>query len=427
MSKDQEVWAAYSRFLQKRPELVIAWDDPESEARGWLVCNSLNGGAAGGGTRMHPGLSLEEVVFLAKVMESKFSIAGPPIGGAKSGIDFDPRDPRKQEVLGRWFRAIKPYLSTSYGTGGDLNVDVREVVSHCQALGLRHPQEGVVRGHLGLQGEELTRRLATMREGLATLVEGGYGVEGKNYRVVDLVTGYGVAVASQRLLELQGNSLEGTRVLIEGFGCVGGSAALYLARWGATIVGLVDLNGGLVAPDGIPLAEIEHLLRQQSSNELPVAAGPESDAARQAFWETPADVLVSAAASGTLTAARLNDLSGIGVHTIISGSNHPFWATAPGDTQLEEIADRQFAVAADFIANCGVASAFSRLMLSAEPLSAERVFDLVRETIVDALDDAAERAGRADQGLLAGAVRLVLERTDAPRPASTLPQAATGP
>jgi len=427
LSRDHEVWTAYSRFLQQRPELVVAWNDPDSEARGWLVFNSLRGGAAGGGTRMRPGLGLDEVVFLAKVMESKFSVSGPPIGGAKSGIDFDPRDPRKPEVLARWFRAIEPYLSTCYGTGGDLNVDVREVVAQCAALGLGHPQEGVVRGYLGLRGDELKQRLATMQEGLTTLVEGGIAVEGKHYRVVDLVTGYGVAVAARRVLELQGRSVDGTRILIEGFGCVGGSAALYLARWGAKIVGLVDLNGGLVAPDGIPLAEIEQLLRRQSSNELPVTRGPESDAARAAFWETPADVLVSAAASGTLTAERLNDLSAIGVQSIISGSNHPFWASRPGDTQLEEIADRQFAVAADFIANCGVASAFARLMLSAEPLSAERVFDLVRDTIVAALDESAERAGQADRGLLSGAVRLVLERTQTAELSPPLPQTTTGP
>lgn len=424
MSRDREVWKAYGRFLQERPELVIAWSDPESEARGWLVCNSLRGGAAGGGTRMRQGLTEDEVIFLSKVMESKFSISGPPIGGAKSGIDFDPHDPRKQEVLSRWFRAIEPYLSTCYGTGGDLNVDVRDVVSHCATLGLGHPQEGVVRGHLGLSGKELKQRLDTMQKGLTNIVEGGIAVEGKHHRVVDLVTGYGVAVAARRLLELQGRKVDGCRMLLEGFGCVGGSAALYLARWGARIVGIMDLHGGLVDPSGIALEDIEHLLRLQTSNELPVERGPASDAARDSFWETPADVLVSAAASGTLTAERLNSLGSIGVHSIISGSNHPFWASQPGDTQLEEIADRQFAVAADFIANCGVASAFSRLMLSAEPLTAERVFELVRETIEGALDEAAERAGAADRGLLAGAVRLVLERTSQIEPPSRLPQSA---
>ena len=54
-------------------------------------------------------------------MEVKFTV-GPPIGGGKSGINFDPRDPRKTEVLERWY-AAKPLLKTYYGTGGDMNVD----------------------------------------------------------------------------------------------------------------------------------------------------------------------------------------------------------------------------------------------------------------------------------------------------------------
>jgi glutamate dehydrogenase/leucine dehydrogenase len=66
----------------------------ETGARAWLVINSLRGGAAGGGTRMRLGLDPREVIYLAKAMELKFSISGPPIGGAKTGIDFDPLDPR---------------------------------------------------------------------------------------------------------------------------------------------------------------------------------------------------------------------------------------------------------------------------------------------------------------------------------------------
>ena len=52
----------------------------------------LRGGAAGGGTRMRKGLDKREVESLAKTMEIKFTVAGPPIGGAKSGINFDPKD-----------------------------------------------------------------------------------------------------------------------------------------------------------------------------------------------------------------------------------------------------------------------------------------------------------------------------------------------
>ena len=96
------------KYKQKQPEIVFEWHDSETEAEGWIVINSLRGGAAGGGTRMRKGLTREEVTSLAKVMEIKFSVAGPPIGGAKSGINFDPSDPRRLEVLARWYRAALP-------------------------------------------------------------------------------------------------------------------------------------------------------------------------------------------------------------------------------------------------------------------------------------------------------------------------------
>lgn len=143
------IWKRYRLYLRRPPELNVAWRDAATGARGWLVINSLRGGAAGGGTRMRAGIDAREVVYLAKTMELKFALSGPPIGGAKSGIDFDPSDPRKGEVLERWYRAIAPYLQTCYGTGGDLNVDeVAEVIPCVAQLGLRHPQAGVVHGHL---------------------------------------------------------------------------------------------------------------------------------------------------------------------------------------------------------------------------------------------------------------------------------------
>ena len=118
-----------SQYENKEPEIVFEWNDTQTEARGWVVINSLRGGAAGGGTRMRLGLNKHEVISLAKTMEVKFTIAGPAIGGAKSGIDFDPKDPRKKDVLKRWYAAITPLLKNYYGTGGDLNIDeINEVI-----------------------------------------------------------------------------------------------------------------------------------------------------------------------------------------------------------------------------------------------------------------------------------------------------------
>ena len=111
------------KFEDKTPEIVFEWSDSETEAEGWAVINSLRNGAAGGGTRMRKGLDRREVESLAKTMEIKFTVSGPQIGGAKSGINFDPNDPRKKDVLKRWYKAVYPLLKAYYGTGGDLNVE----------------------------------------------------------------------------------------------------------------------------------------------------------------------------------------------------------------------------------------------------------------------------------------------------------------
>ena len=98
------------KYEEKRPEVVFEWKDTLTDAEGWVVINSLRGGAAGGGTRMRKGLDKREVESLAKTMEVKFTVSGPAIGGAKSGINFDPADPRKKEVLARWYQAVIPLL-----------------------------------------------------------------------------------------------------------------------------------------------------------------------------------------------------------------------------------------------------------------------------------------------------------------------------
>ncbi len=411
---DGTIWERYEAFFRARPEIVFEWNDAASPARGWLVINSLKGGAAGGGTRMRAGVTRDEVIFLAKAMELKFAFAGPPIGGAKSGIAFDPADPGKLDVLRRWFAAIRTELTSRYGTAGDLNVsEVDEVIPCCRELGVSHPQLGMLRGHFGLDGEALGRRAQLMHIGLDQPVPDPLGLAGKEARVFGLVTGHSVAQSAIRLLHHQGRAPSDTRVLLQGFGAVGGAAALYMARAGFRIVGITDAARGVLRPDGLSVAEVEDLLLRRTGNTLPPDLDPTTARAdHDAFVGTPADLFVAAAASGTLDASVLDALEANGVHSIVAGANHPFWASEPGDTSMEREADRRFAVVADVIASCGTAHAFACQSSSDEPLRPESVFASIRETVDGAVDEAVRRAGRPDRGLLAGAIALALERCD---------------
>lgn len=410
MTRDA-VWERYARYLRAPAELTVRWQDPETEARGWLVVNSLRGGAAGGGTRMRAGLDEREVVYLAKAMELKFAIAGPAIGGAKSGIDFDPRDPRKPEVLRRWFRAISPYLRTCVGTGGDLGVDeVTDVIPSFRDIGLLHPQEGVVRGHLnGVGGHrDVLKRLD---DGVGAAVPDSLGVPAGPSTVADLITGYGVARSIERAYQRNGVSIDGVTARVEGFGNVGAACALYLARAGARIVGLADARHVLVDPDGVDGAGIEELIARGAPKLLPEddpRTGPPSDRSLDA---AQSEIFVAAAASATVDAARLDRLEASGVRVIGCGANQPFRESRIGDTAVCRDADRRFTVLADIVANCGMARAFSYLMEPRGRADAGSIFDAVRDTIVDAVDEVVARAAGA-HGLLAAALETTLDRLD---------------
>lgn len=412
----QATWKRYRLFLRQPAELNLAWRDAETGARGWLVINSLRGGAAGGGTRMRAAIDAREVTHLAKTMELKFALSGPPIGGAKSGIDFDPADPRKPGVLDRWYRAIAPYLQTCYGTGGDLNVDeVDEVIPCVERLGLRHPQEGIVHGHLRADGAGFGHIISRLDAGVKAAASAEFGVDGLPLTVADLVTGYGVASAVRRFYAHAGRDLEGVRVLLEGFGNVGASCALHLARAGARILAISDAQNVLVAPDGLDASEIESLIRRRERKLLP-AADPRvvRGSARTRFWSGPADVFVCAALSGTLDERTLGRLAHAGVRVVACGANQPFREVKAGSTRVQQRADRHFSILPDVLANCGMARTFSYLMEEHAQPHDRGIVAAVDRTICDTLDEVLSRADKRGTSLLAATLAVAMDRIGAP-------------
>lgn len=410
--RDDRTWRRYGEYLRRSPHLSIEWTDRETGARGWLVINSLRGGAAGGGTRMRSGLTRREVVYLAKTMELKFLFSGPSIGGAKSGIDFDPSDPRRRQVLRRWFQAISPYLHRCYGTGGDLNVDeMLDVIPCCAEVGLSHPQEGVVRGHLRATGSELPAILGSLDRGVKAPVTGANALGGAALPVADLITGYGLARSILHLYEQRGRSVAGAKVAVEGFGAVGGPCAMYLARAGADVVAIADREKAVVERGGIPPEKVEELLRRRVDKCLP----PTDDGYVRASSGSPlegvdADIFVCAAASGTLDESRLERLRSRGVSTIACGANQPFREAKLGATRVQRFADAGFTVIPDVVANCGMARAFSYLMRNPAADSADDVFAAVDETIGSALAEITSRHGSAETGLMASTLEYALDR-----------------
>lgn len=411
---NSSMWKRYASFIRTPPQLTVAWNDPDTGARAWLVINSLRGGAAGGGTRMRVGLDPREVTYLSKAMELKFSICGPAIGGAKNGIDFDPRDPRKLQVLERWYRWIEPYLRERYGTGGDLNVDeVLDVIPAFEAIGLSHPQQGVIHGHLRADPAVYRQIVHRMGAGVeAPLLSADLGINGVQLTAADMITGYGVAIAVRRLYVRQGRSLDGVRVSLEGFGNVGAAAGLYLARFGARLVAIRDAERLLLEPRGLDADDVESLVRRRQNKMLPVSDS-RLTANVDAMFDTPSDVFVAAAVSESLTPERIDRLEHAGVSVIAAGSNQPFREVKIGSTRVAQRADRRFSVLADILANCGMARTFSYLMEPAATPDAAPIFSAVDRTIEDTLDEVLDRNADQQAGLLAATLGLALDRIGA--------------
>ena len=375
-------------YENKTPEIVFEWKDPETEARGWVVINSLRGGAAGGGTRMRKGLDKHEVTSLAKTMEVKFTVSGPAIGGAKSGINFDPSDPRKEGVLKRWFAAVKPLLKNYYGTGGDLNVDeMHEVIPITESYNIWHPQEGVLNGHMQPTEIEKINKISQLREGVSKIIiDPKYSPDiTQEYVVADMITGYGVSEAVRHYYDIYGGSLEGKRVIVQGWGNVGAAAAFYQAQAGAKVVGIIDREGGLINEDGFDQEEIRHLFISRFGNQLNAPNLIPFDEINEKIWKLHAEVFIPAAASRLVTKEQVDSMSAAGMEVISCGANVPFADNEIFFGPIGAYADDKLSIVPDFIANCGMARVFAYLMEDDANLTDEAIFRDTSETIKNAL------------------------------------------
>ncbi|KUO66602.1 MAG: amino acid dehydrogenase [Lutibacter sp. BRH_c52] len=384
------------KYEDKQPEIVFHWKDPESEAEGWTVINSLRGGAAGGGTRMRKGLDMNEVLSLAKTMEVKFTVSGPAIGGAKSGINFDPNDPRKEEVLRRWYKAVTPLLKHYYGTGGDLNVDeIHEVIPMTEDCGVWHPQEGVFNGHFKPTEAEKINRIGQLRFGVIKVIEdANFSPDlSKKFTVADMLTGYGVAEAVKHYYNIYGGSIQGKRAIVQGFGNVGSASAYYLTQLGAKVVGIIDRNGGLINENGFTLKEMRTLFLEKDGNQLNSENIIPFEEINEKIWGLPAEIFVPAAASRLVTQDQVTKMAASGLEVISPGANVPFADKEIFFGPIMEFADKQVSLLPDFISNCGIARVFAYLMESRVelPMKDAAIFGDISNTIKKALENTHKR------------------------------------
>ncbi|MEU3300021.1 Glu/Leu/Phe/Val dehydrogenase dimerization domain-containing protein [Streptomyces sp. NPDC006678] len=232
------------------PLVSLTWTDHVTGRQGHLVVDRLVRGVCSGGLRMREGCTLDEVAGLARGMSMKEALHyNPegryiPLGGAKGGIDCDPRDPEAYGVLVRYLRAMRPYVEHMWTTGEDLGLTQDLVDRAAAEAGLVSSVQAVY----PLLDDE-----TAARERLAD----AFAVEVDGIGLDELVGGCGVAESVLAALDRAGVRHEGTRVAVQGLGTMGGATARFLSRAGLRIVAVADIKGTIAHPDGL---DVEALL-----------------------------------------------------------------------------------------------------------------------------------------------------------------------
>jgi glutamate dehydrogenase (NAD(P)+) len=321
------------------PEVQVIVSDSATGMRGVLVIDNTDLGPCGGGVRMLPDLTAEEIADLARGMTYKFSILGLPRGGSKAGIWGDPAMPaeRKQRLLMAFGRAIGPYLvSKEVAIGPDMGVTVSEVGAIYRGAGAENARTGL------------------------------FEQQHENDAAAYHLTGYGVIAAARAAAPFAGIDLSGASVAIEGFGQVGAGAARYVVRSGARVVAISTLEGALYNPRGLDIDGLLALRRRLGDRCVLEYADADHLRASDLHF-LPVAVLIPGARPYVINESNVERVQ---AKLVVSGGNI---TATPGAEEL--LYKRGVVSVPDFIANSGGAIASWVDMLGGDLAQAFRTID----------------------------------------------------
>ena len=281
-----------------------------------------------GGIRYHKDVSLDLFKMLAADMTWKTAIAEIPFGGAKGGIKLDPFNYSKEEIEHITLRYVYKFKNFM---GPFLDIPAPDVGTNGEIMAYMMRQF--------TDGEREHHKLRGVVTGKDTRIGGSEG------RV--RATGQGVVYCIEEWARDRGFDLKGARVIIQGFGNVGSSAAEILAAAGAKIVAVNDVNGTVHADGGIDVAALVQYVHGNKANLRRTVAGFSGAKAisKEDFWSVDADICIPAALGEEITGDVAERLK---VRLVAEGANGP--TTRDGDRVMMA---RKIDVIPDIICNAG--------------------------------------------------------------------------
>ena len=289
---------------------------------GYRVQHHLTLGPTKGGMRYHPDVELGEVAALAMWMSWKCALTNLPYGGAKGGVNCDPRNlsiTELERITRRFTQEIISFI------GPQIDIPAPDMGTNEQTMAwmmdtysvhMGYSVPGVVTGKPVLLGGSVGRREAT---------------------------GRGVGYLANRAMDVIGLEAGKATAAVQGFGNVGSVAAFSLAKYGVKIIAVSDALGAVLNEKGLDLLELEkHVAKTKS-----IVGFPEAEPiANEQLLLTPCDILVPAALERQITGANAAKIQ---CRILAEGANGP---TTP---EADHIIDQrqEIFVIPDILCNAG--------------------------------------------------------------------------
>ncbi len=310
-----------SSYREVQVQIPVSLSDGKTHVfSGYRVQHNGARGPYKGGIRFHPEVDLDEVRALASLMTWKTAIANVPYGGAKGGVNCDPRhlEPGEVQKIARSFMdKIEKVL------GPTRDIPAPDIGTNAQTMAWLMDEYGKLHGH--------TPAIVT---GKPIALEGSYGR--------DAATGRGVVYMLEEAAKREGLKLKGARVVVQGYGNVGSWAARLAAQLGCKLIAASDAEGAIRNDEGIDPDRLhEHVSQDRAVPEYADAEKISPDE----LLATECDVLIPAALGGMIHEANADSIN---CKVIVEGANSP---TTPAADAI--LADKGVFVVPDVMANAG--------------------------------------------------------------------------
>lgn len=304
----------------------VQMDDGTTQVfTGYRVQHNLSRGPVKGGIRYHPSVDIDEVRALAMWMTWKCALVNIPYGGAKGGVIVDP----KQLSIGELERLTRRFATEiSILLGPEKDIPAPDVGTNAQVMAWIMDTISMHRGYT----------VPAVITGKPVNVGGSLG------RVE--ATGRGVMLMVREMARKLDWPLEGLRIVVQGFGNVGSTAAYLLHQLGCKIIGVADASGGYYCAHGLDIPAMRTYTDRQSFHLLEGYQAPAVERiSGSELLELECDVLIPAALENQITG---NNAERIRTKLIVEGANGP--TTPDADAILGE---RGIIIVPDILANAG--------------------------------------------------------------------------